>query len=56
MRFAYETGKTLPQKRKWSYVLTRVFFITNSLNVGISYEYCGPFFQPLNLFSSRYRK
>ena len=34
--------------------------MTNSLNVGTSFEYndiiqyCGPFFLPLNLFSSRY--
>ena len=29
MNFVYEAGETLPQKRKWSYLLTRVFLITN---------------------------
>ena len=34
MRFVvYEAGETLHKYRKWSYFLTRVFLITNSLNV-----------------------
>ena len=60
MRFVNEAGETVPWKKKWSYFLTRIFLIINSLNVGISFkqneiiQYCGPFLLPLNLFSSRY--
>ena len=37
MRFAFEAGDLLPYKGKWSNFLTRVFLITSSSNVGISW-------------------